>query len=121
MSSFWGPVQHPIYNKQEIYFDSLKHLDKIGLISLDTLGHFIKKGLPQKYTTSYYGQRFELEFPNPENNDLDTGRALLSLAGQELAAICEAEPLAGFADYVIQHWRGKGIKVNEIQAVDHRE
>ncbi|MCI0476049.1 MAG: hypothetical protein L0Y55_07360, partial [Anaerolineales bacterium] len=72
--------------------------------------------LPQQVVVHYYGAPIYLEFQKPDNNELQTGRVLLSKAGQELAPICGSKPVPGFKEYVIQKWREQGIKVGDSNA-----
>jgi len=109
-------VQAEIYNFAGITFNSLKHLDEIGLISFGSLAGYKRLGLPQKVVVFYYGEPISVEFQNPEKNDLNLGKVLLSKSGQELARICGSQPALGFKDYVIKKWREFGYKVEDPNA-----
>ncbi len=109
-------VLEGIYNNAGITFNSLKHLDEIGLISFDNLVGYRSMQLPQKIVVFYYGSPVEIEFQNPENNDLNLGKVLLSKVGQELAPICGSEPCDGFKDYVVKKWGSFGYKMPESSA-----
>jgi len=102
-------VKDPIYNKNEINFNSLIHLDDIGLVSFNNIASFTRLGFPKQVTISYYGTPVNLEFQKPEGNELETGRVLLTKTGQQLSSICGSKPVNGFADYVIARWAKKGI------------
>lgn len=91
-----------IYNDQQINFDTLSHLDDIGLISFEGLSGYKKIKLPQHIDISYYGTALRVEFKNPENNELETGKVILTNIGHELARICSSKPIDGFLDYVIE-------------------
>ncbi len=97
--------QEDIYNNKEITFSSLSHLDSIGLIQFNPVSGFVKQGLPQKISVSYYGQVLELSFAKETDNKLEIGKVLLTKIGQELAPICESKPVDGFMDYVKDKWR----------------
>ncbi len=106
-------VSGEIYNQAGIYFDSLKHLDEIGLLSFEPLAGFRRMKLPQKATVFYYGESVEITFPNPQDNDLSLGTVLLSKAGQELARVCGSASLPGFRDYTVSRWKSMGLPVTE--------
>jgi hypothetical protein len=97
-------VQSEIYGREGMDFNSLTHLDTLGLIKFDTVAGFIRLGLPKKATVSYYGVPVELTLPNEQNNQIECGKVLLTNAGKELAPICDAKPLDGFFDFVCERW-----------------
>lgn len=103
-----------IYTDTGITFNTLKHLDEIGLVSFDSLAGYRRIRLPQILLVRYYGAPVKLEFPKLEDNELQTGKVLLSKAGQELAPICGSKPVPGFKDFVLQKWVEMGIKVEQI-------
>ncbi len=96
--------QADIYNNKEINFDSLSHLDSIGLIKFNNLG-FATECRSQKISVSYYDQVLELSFAKETDNNLNIGKVLLTKIGQELAPICGGEPVDGFMDYVKDKWK----------------
>ena len=102
-------VNDPIYNDVGINFSSLKHLDEIGLISFDNIGGFKLLGFNKHARISYYGQPIILEFPKEKENELQTGKVLLSKIGQQLTHICGPLPVDGFIEYVVKEWMKKGI------------
>jgi hypothetical protein len=78
-----------IYKKHEITFNTLKHLDSIGLIQFETLTRYSRGGLPKQPVVHYYGAPTVLDFLNKEsNNEVDIGHVLLTSIGNELAPIC---------------------------------
>ncbi|RMH39903.1 MAG: DUF2806 domain-containing protein [Gammaproteobacteria bacterium] len=93
-----------IYNRHGIHFDSLSHLESLGLIQFRTSG-FKRLGLPKVTQVFYYGQPLTLTLPKDEDNELDIGTVVLTRAGHELARICGARPVDGFFDYVKQRWK----------------
>jgi Protein of unknown function (DUF2806) len=99
-------VQAELYDRNGITFDSLSHLDTLGLIQFDNVAGFVRLELPKKATAFYYGRPVELTFPRDAQNRLDIGRMLLTHAGQELAPICGSTPVDGFFEYVHRRWEG---------------
>jgi hypothetical protein len=104
--------QADVYTKMGITFSSLQHLDAAGLISFQSLGGYTKKGFPQRVAIHYYGRAVTVEFPKPEQNQLEIGSVLLTQAGQQLAPICASGPCDGFLDYVKDQWKKKGLVVD---------
>ncbi|GEA10876.1 DUF2806 domain-containing protein [Alteromonas sp. KUL49] len=97
--------QAAIYNDLGINFNSLSHLDSLGLIQFNSLSGFSRKGLPKNFAVAYCGQPLPLEIKNDHNNRLSIGTVLLSQAGQELAQVVQAPGLDGFYDYVKEQWK----------------
>ncbi|MBC8868895.1 MAG: DUF2806 domain-containing protein [Planctomycetes bacterium] len=95
-----------IYKSCDINFNSLSHLESIGLIQFGNLAGFKRRGLPQHLPIFYYGQPLLLKLPKDEGeNDLELGKVLLTKIGQELAPICGGGPVDGFMDHVRKRWR----------------
>jgi len=97
-------AQAPIYNDKGLNFDTLVHLDSIGLIQFDHLSGFSKTGLPKTFTVSYCKQPLILTMENEKDNKLSIGRVLLTQVGRELALVCQAPGVDGFVDYVKDKW-----------------
>jgi hypothetical protein len=101
---------HEIYTKQGINFESLSHLESIGLIRFAELAGYVRTGLGQKGNVPYFGTSIWIEFEQAENNTLQVGKVLLTQAGQQLAPISAAGPVDGFVDYIRAQWKGFGYK-----------
>ncbi|HET7205492.1 MAG TPA: DUF2806 domain-containing protein [Terriglobales bacterium] len=93
-----------IYNRSEINFASVSHLESFGLIHVSTPGGFSLSIASKKMTVYYYGKHLELAFPDA-NNELQVGHVRLTVAGEELAQICGSMPVEGFYDFVYEHWK----------------
>jgi hypothetical protein len=100
-----------IYEAQMINFATLRHLDDIGLISLNVVGSVTLDDFPQVQTFHYHGTSINLQFPKTDNNNLELGHVLLTKAGQELAPISGSVGQPQFMEYMISKWIGDGIKV----------
>ncbi len=98
-------VQAEIYNRYEINFSTLNHLDSIGLIQFDNLAGFVSRDLPKKFAVDYYRRRLILERPPNADNTLELGKVLLTRVGQELVPICGSKPVEGFWEYVKDQWK----------------
>ncbi len=102
-------VKDPIYNDKGINFNSLTHLDDIGLISFNNISGFKRIGFPKQITIFYYGTPLNLEFQKEDGNEIETGRVLLTKTGQQLSNISGSKPVDGFVHFVIERWAKKGI------------
>jgi hypothetical protein len=107
-----------IYTRAGLNFNSLTHLDTLGLARFDNLAGFLRLGLPKNATAFYCGQPVELTLPNEQNNQLGIGKLLLTQAGQELAPICGAEAVDGFFEFVCEHWTNQSLIPKRAPATD---
>jgi Protein of unknown function (DUF2806) len=101
-------VKHDIFNKKNINFAALKHLDDIGLVAFNHITGYLYKGFPKTIQIHYYGTPIIIEFQQDENNELQIGHVLLTKIGQELAPICGATRFEEFIDYVLDQWQRMG-------------
>jgi hypothetical protein len=102
-------VQNEIYNHRWINFNTLSHLDSLGLIRFDNFAGFQIMELQKNFSASYYGTCVDLTLPKDANNALDIGKVLLTQAGKELVPVCEAKPVDGFFDFVCKRWEGQSL------------
>ena len=122
--------ENSIYQKNGITFESLQHLESIGLVSLSEFVGFQKelsKDPQQKqmimFTTYASGKMVPLfttyanraitlcrSVENQEKASLDVGQAALTRAGRELYSICATNGDADFQSYVISYWAERGWK-----------
>jgi hypothetical protein len=100
-------VRDEIYLQNNLNFELIKHLDDIGLISFDSLGGYKILHISKKISVTYFGRTAFIEFKNDEGNELVMVHVLLSKVGLELARVCEAQPIPGFFEYVIEKWKKK--------------
>ncbi len=96
--------QAEIYNNLGIDFESLSHLDSLGLIQFNGISGFSRQGLPKTFTVSYCSQPLTLTMQKDADNVLSIGKILLSQAGLELAKIVHAPRVEGFDEYVKEQW-----------------
>jgi uncharacterized protein DUF2806 len=99
--------QQEIYNKCGINFNTLSHLESIGLIKFESPG-FNRLKLPKTFAVLYYSTPLILSMPNETDNSMAVGKVMLTKVGQELAPICGSQPVEGFFDYVRDKWKGEG-------------
>ena len=102
-------VQDEIYNKNGINFNSLAHLEALGLIQFSGVGGFRRLRLPKAILVFYYGQPITLTFPKDNDNELEIGNVLLTRAGQQLARVCGSTPVSGFFEFVYDRWAERSL------------
>lgn len=107
-----------IYNERGIDFNTLTHLDSIGLIKFHGFSGFKRKGLPKKCAVLYAGMPLVLEMPKDEENDIPIGKVLLTKLGEELVTVCKSPKVDGFLDYVKDQWKQFLPKPKESEPVD---
>jgi hypothetical protein len=93
-----------LYNRHGINFETLSHLESLGLIQFGTLAGFQFSGTWKNLAVSYYGRQVVLTFPGDGKNTLATGKVLLTKAGKELATVCGSTPVEGFFEFVYEQW-----------------
>lgn len=96
-------VQDEIYNKYGINFNSLSHLESLGLIQFN-IAVFQRLKLPKKFQVFYYGRPVEITMPKESDNALELGKVLLTKAGQELARVSGSQPIEEFFYFVYDKW-----------------
>lgn len=96
--------QAEIYENQGINFNTLSHLESIGLIKFEDFSGFKICKIPKKFIVSYYGETLQLEMPKDTENQLQIGRVRLTKVGLELASLCDSKPVEGFKEYVKNKW-----------------
>ena len=94
-----------IYNKHGINFDTLSHLDTIGLIHFERTSSLSLNPAPK--AMSYYGKRLDLSIPESIiNAAFYIGQARLTTIGEELFLICGSKSVDGFYEYVKEQLNG---------------
>lgn len=107
---FFSPFGVPIYKELGINWDMLAHLDTLGLIRLHENG-FFRDDLSACFPAIYFGQCTTVELPQGRD-DIGLGNVLLTKVGEELAAICGAQPRKDFEAYVQNIWLGNGFTLS---------
>lgn len=102
-------VHANIYNDQGINFNSLSHLESLGLVQFNSLAGFSRLGIPKSATLFFYGTPVTLSFPAETDNKLEIGKVLLTRAGQQLAPMCGSKPVEGFYEYVYDKLAAKSL------------
>ncbi|HEY9833550.1 MAG TPA: DUF2806 domain-containing protein [Stenomitos sp.] len=97
--------QAAIYNDRGLNFNTLTHLDSIGLIRFDSLSGFTRLKLPKQFTVSYCGVPLKLTMKNETDNSLMIGNVLLTKMGEELVKVCRAPGIDDFVGYVKEQWK----------------
>ena len=119
------PDEQPskIYKDAGVTFETLTHLDSIGLVTFGNIASFTL-GFPSGHITTFHWAdktlvALELDPTQAEPNTcvLDLGRALFTRSGKEIASLVESEPVEGFGDYIVAHFQRAGFKAMVRKAV----
>jgi len=98
-------IQDEIYNRHGIDFDTLRHLESIGLVEFGYLTSFRRLALPKTLTVFYHGKPTVLRFQKDSDNEIDIGNVLFTKIGQELFPICGSQPDSEFEQYIRDKWK----------------
>ena len=109
-------IENDIYRKHGIDFGSLKHLDAIGLISFENVSGYKRYGFPKKALFHYFGRPTLVEFPNDNDNEVQTGKVLLTKAGLELINICGAQRNQEFYEYAVFEFSKQNLVLSSLIA-----
>lgn len=101
--------QTEIYHSRGINFESLSHLESLGLVQFNNISAFRSKWASNAFFVSYYENNLMLALPKEADNTMDVGNVLLTKAGQELAHVCGSSPVEGFFDYVYDRWANQSF------------
>jgi len=93
-----------IYHDLGLNFETLTHLDSIGLIQFHHFSGFQRGNLPKTFSVSYGPHTLDLTMEKETENQLPLGKVLLTRVGAELATIGETYIVDGFEDYVKEKW-----------------
>ena len=100
-------TQAGIYNHKNINFETLTHLDSIGLLQFNDYTGFKIRETQQTLKASYCGRTFSATMQNKNDQNLGVGKVMLTQVGIELAGICKITEIDGFVDYVKEQWSKK--------------
>ncbi|GAB2544676.1 DUF2806 domain-containing protein [Rhodanobacter koreensis] len=99
-----------IYRSKGLDFDTLSHLDSLGLIKFDPLSGFAVRCTISKVTITYFGRPLGLGLELAEGQfEIETGNVMFTKAGQQLAEISGSKPVEGFYDHVVKHYKDAGL------------
>jgi Protein of unknown function (DUF2806) len=93
-------------------FNSLLHLESIGLINFNMTG-FRRLRQPKYIVLSYYGRALSLELPDG-TGEIPFGKVLLSETGTQLATICGSVPDSMHYEAVVQHFFNNGYSLSSL-------
>jgi hypothetical protein len=107
-------VQDSIYKQHGVKFDSLAHLESLGLLRFEALTSFSLANLSTGVKISYFDTQYHLS-PRPNSSDdIVIGNVMLTKSGQELAPICGAKMIDDFPEYAVKKWKEKGFEVGYL-------
>jgi len=101
----------PMYESNGIDFNTLNHLEHLGLIKFTQVG-YLKIDLPKTIAVGYYGKLLTLTFPYEQGNQIAVGHVSPTRTGEELGLICKSNPAEGFFDYIYDRWASQSLVPN---------
>jgi hypothetical protein len=104
-------TQAPIYNNHGVNFDSIIHLENVGLIHHENLAGYGQTGLRRSGQVLYFDKRLYIGFPGDSEPEFDLGHILFSQVGEQLSQIVSASPIDGFEDYLKEKWKEFGYNI----------
>lgn len=111
----YNQAQNAIYTKQNINFESLLHLQDIGLIQFSLISELKISNLQKHLTFYYYEKTIKLEFQKDTENELNIGNVILTKSGQELISICKSGINDDFFIFILEEWGKKGIITEQLK------
>lgn len=102
-------VQSEIYNRYGINFETVGHLESLGLVHFSGVTDFELIRLPKHLITYYCGTQVVLTLPNDSENRISQGQVILTQAGLELARISGASGVQDFYNYVYDKWAAQSF------------
>jgi hypothetical protein len=99
-----------VYERYNINFISLNHLESIGLIRHNSMVGFRLLNLPKQFTIFYFGCPINIVLKEG-TSELITGDVFLTQVGKELLSICNAVPIDELKNAAIDVWVRNGISI----------
>lgn len=106
-------AQGEIYNERGITFDTMSHLDDIGLITFNNTVAFSRMGMPEEFLISYGSENYFVKMPEGVKQ-FEFGHVMLTTAGRQLAPLSRTPAIPEFPDYAIACWKARGIAVAKV-------
>jgi hypothetical protein len=106
------------YSDKGVSFESLLHLETLGLITYSQMSYFGINELPKNVVVRYFNKSVNIIFKsNAGNNTLQTGVALLTNMGAELYQIAGTVFNQEFYTFILSEWQksNESFDVLEIQ------
>jgi hypothetical protein len=105
--------QNPLHKAYGINFDSLRHLDSLGLINFQANAGYALDELPELFQISYHGVFLEINFSsNIGANNISIGHAMLTRAGTEIVPVCNSQPMPDYFDYVLTDFVARNLIIS---------
>jgi hypothetical protein len=99
-----------IYQRHGIYFDTVRHLEALGLVRIDTYEYSLRN--TSVVDVYYFDRKMTVRFQPGLPATLPSGHVLLTHAGHELAPHCGAGPIDGFFEFVCEKWPRLAIQTH---------
>lgn len=108
-----------LYTDNGVNFETLLHLESIGLISFDGLAGFTFVTDENMCSVSYLEKTMNLTLKKRTRSskyELPIGQCVFTNAGLELLKMCQPVKKSEFLEYVIREWEEEGIQISPTSA-----
>jgi hypothetical protein len=107
-------VQDSIYQDNGINFDSLIHLETLGLVNTSLgLSGYAEINVYKKGFVTYFNQQLYVELLDIPEPSFDLGGVLFTQAGMQLGTLVTAVPIEGFDRFLRETWKANGYKTEQ--------
>ncbi len=103
-------LQANIYDRNNLTFESLSHLDSIGLLKFDHLAGFNFTPPDRAFRVSYFDESYLFEIPENADREVQVGHVMLTQLGAQLAPINGSVSVDGLQEYVLDRWKKYGMQ-----------
>jgi hypothetical protein len=98
-----------IYKKNGIGFDAIKHLQDIGLVTLEMTSGYILRGFGKSAYFYYFDELTKIELPTDDPKmSIKVGKAFFTQTGKELFRVCDANKNPEFYAYALTQLSNSG-------------
>jgi len=96
-------IKDAVYAKHGVSFESLSHLDSIGLVRFDSLRGYSVEDSEESgaWIISYCGRHYTVDFIDGSQRKLPVGCVLLTQQGKELMRVCAPTYVESFEKYAV--------------------
>lgn len=105
-----------IYTQNGINFGDLKHLESLGLISLDLSSGYAltNQGMGGQFVLFYIDHSYVVKIPEGQDNQLSIGKVIFTSTGRDLLAMSPPEPVEGLEDYIKEQYAALDKKLTRL-------
>lgn len=114
---FVDKIQDEMYSKNGINFESVQHLDSLGLIKFNSVSGFKLEQRGEKggqFLIEYNEYKFWVKIADDKNTELSVGHLMYTQQGLELLKICSPKNNKDFLEYLRLNIAQKGATIVDV-------